>query len=239
MKNVFALTDSVSILGSNPPFSARHLRVLELALRTAWQDLHKNSTISGALSSANEADISLLLRNALNDLREKENGGIVGYDCDTFERPQVGAEVLTPTGEIRKPDIVFALSGRPRRGVSDGMKDGIFVECKILEQGTNKNVSAYCNDGVHRFVEGSYSAWMREGMMVGYVRSGYSLPDDLSKLLKTNEMKKHLASDGKLAQCDLTNILPRVYISIHKRAWSYLDGKHPGPVQIRHLWLQV
>lgn len=174
MKNIFAGADRENIAwASNPPFDRRHLRTIELALRAAWSILLKNSTNSSQLSTGKEERISHLLREALNALRERESGGISGYDCETFERPQIGAEISTPDGKIRKPDIVFALSGRPRPGVANGMWDGIYVECKILQQNTNKNVAAYCTHGVLRFVEGSYAAWMREGMMLAYVRTNH------------------------------------------------------------------
>lgn len=225
---------------SNPPFDRRHLRAIEQALRTAWNMLHKNYSTARELSIAKEERISHLLRDALNKIREKKSGGIRGYDCATFERPQVGAEIVTPDGKIRKPDIVFALSGTPRPGVSNGMSDGIYVECKIIQSGTKKNVAAYCRDGIHRFVEGSYAAWMRDGMMVAYVRSSQSLPADLDKTLRIGTMKDYLASDGELRRCTLTMIDPRVYISVHRRDWSYPDSdQYPGPIEIRHLWLDV
>lgn len=241
MKNVFAGAEGAGITwASNPPFDGRYLRAIELALRAAWDALHKDYATASELSNAKEERISHMLREALNELREKETGGVEGYNCDIFERPYVGAEILTPNGNIKKPDVVFSLSGRPRPGVSNGLRDGIFVECKILEQGTKKNVAAYCNNGVHRFVEGSYGAWMREGMMLAYVRTSQSLPDDLTKLLGADAMKAHLASDGKLRTCALTRIEPRVYISVHQRTRPYPGGEgYPGPIEIRHLWLHV
>lgn len=241
MKNVFALAEDAGVTwASNPSFDKRHLRAIELALRAAWAALHNDCATASKLSTANEERISHLLRDALNDLRERDTGGVDGYNCDYFERPHIGAEILTPDEKIRKPDVVFSLSGRPRPGVLNGMRDGIYVECKILEQGTKKNVAAYCNAGVHRFVEGSYAAWMREGMMLAYVRTSQSLPKDLAKSLGTDKMKKYLASDGKLTKCALTNIDPRVYISVHERLWPYPGTKdYPGPIEVRHLWLHV
>lgn len=82
--------------------------------------------------------------------------------------------MLTPEGKVRKSDIMFKLAGSKRPGVSKGIRDTIFVECKILQSGSNgksRNVAAYCDDGIHRFVEGAYASWMREGMMVAYVRT--------------------------------------------------------------------
>lgn len=241
MKDVFAETTKK---GKNwaayPPFDPRYLRAIELALRAAWDNLHKDAVKNHQLSTLNEERISHMLRDALNTLREKKTSGVKDYNCLVFERPQVGAEIVTKDGKIRKPDIVFTLCGWARPGVPDSMKDGIFVECKILEHGSKKNVAAYCNAGMHRFVEGSYAERMREGMMVAYVRTSQVLPKDLATKLADGEMKKHLATDGKLSPCGLTQEEPRVYFSTHERNWPYPNNEgHPGPIAIYHLWLHV
>jgi hypothetical protein len=215
------------------------LRAIEVALRKAWDELHDDYDAAQRLSHENEVRISHLLRERLNDIREREGrGGVDDYSCALFERPQIGAEIQTPEGKIRKPDIVFGLCGKRRPGVTNGMTDCIFVECKILDQ--KKNLRLYCRDGLQRFVTGAYSAWMREAMMVAYVRTQQSLPQGLESLTETSEMQDLLASTGKLASCNLTRIDPRVYISVHERHWRYPDEQgRPGPIEIRHLWLRV
>lgn len=228
-----------------PAFEPRYLRAIELALRTAWANLHKDAVKRRLLSTENEERVSHLLRGALNKLREMKTGGVKDYSSLVFTRPHVGAEFVTQDGKIKKPDIVFELCGWARPGVSDSLKDAIFVECKLLEHGSNKrsnkNVAAYCKAGVRRFVEGSYAERMREGMMVAYVRTSQALPDDLARKLGDEEMKRHLATDGKLTRCQLTRVDPRVYISTHERNWPYRDdpGGFPGPIAIRHLWLHA
>lgn len=244
MKDVFAdPEDGDRQWASHPPFDRKHLRAIELALRAAWEKLHANYATATELSNSKEERISHLLREALDELRLSEKGGVEGYTHQYFETPHVGAEMRTPDDKVRKPDIIFKLVGQKRPGVSKALADAIFVECKILQnasKGKGRNVKAYCNDGVHRFVEGSYAALMREGMMVAYVRASQSLPGSLAQSLETDEMKAHLASDGKLSKCTLTRIEPRVYISVHRRDWPYPGtDTYPGPIEIRHLWLHV
>jgi len=241
MKDVFAEPkEEGKDWAAYPPFEPRYLRAIELALRTAWANLHKDTEKSHQLSALSEERISHMLRDALNTLREKRTGGIKDYNSLFFDRPHVGAEFVTQTGKIRKPDIVFSLCGWARPGVSNSMKDGIFVECKIIEHGSKKNVAAYCNAGIHRFVEGSYAERMREGMMVAYVRTSQSLPKDLATIMADAKMKKYLATDGVLSPCGLTEMEPRAFLSMHERNWHYLDGDgYPGPIAIRHLWLHV
>lgn len=240
MRNAF---DVVSRQGddrwkSNPPFERRHLRAIELALRKAWDELHSDHVLAAKLSTSGEVEISHLLRDRLNQIRERETGGVPGYDCDTFYPSPLGGEMQTPQGKIRKPDIAFGLCGRLRPGVSSGLHDCIFVECKLIDQ--TKNARLYCKDGLQRFVTDAYAAWMREGMMLAYVRAEQVLPDTLEKATRQADMQVLLASNGQLKKCTLSKVDPRVYISIHDRDWSYPDGSgRPGPIEVRHLWLRV
>jgi hypothetical protein len=230
--------------GSYPPFDRRHLRAIELALRAAWDRLHRDPVKSRLLSSENEVNISHLLREELDELRHLERGGVPGYFHQYFETPRLGAEIKTQGGKIRKPDIVFGLCGAKRPGVSKTTRDGIFVECKILERRGSRTLTEYCNDGLQRFVDGDYAAWMREGMMLAYVRSSDVLPNNLAPRLSSTAA---LACTGPLVKCTLTRVAPRVYISVHKRGWTYSEGndrdgagkKSPGPIEVRHLWLHV
>jgi hypothetical protein len=163
---------------------------------------------------------------------------VAGYDCNTFERPQISAEYLRLDGRIRKPDIVFALSGIPRPGSGDGLYDGLFVECKIIDSGS-RTVAEYCRNGLNRFVDGSYAWRMREGMMLAYVRTSQSLPADLDNSLVSSTHKVLLNVVGELKPCSLTHSLPQVFISTHERHWSYIDGGIPGPIEVRHLWVPL
>jgi hypothetical protein len=105
MKNVFAADAQMEHRwASYPPFDGRHLRAIELALRRSWLALRKDNVKAIELSISEEVDISHLLRDELNDVRESKTGGVHGYNCEVFERPHLGAEIKTPWGKIRKPD---------------------------------------------------------------------------------------------------------------------------------------
>lgn len=241
MKDAFLLADSTSAaetITAYPPFGARYLRAIELAVRRAWEQLLANPIEAAKLATGDEIDISHQLRTALNGLREQRTGEVSGYTCEIFERPQLGAEILSPTGLIRKPDLVFALAGPARPGVGDTIRDGIFVECKVLD--ATKGVAEYCKAGLSRFVVGHYGGWMREGMMLAYVRNRQKLPVALETLGKKKTYRDLLAWDGAVAPCGLTDCKPRVYLTVHQRAWPYLEHAGvPGPVEVRHLWLAI
>jgi hypothetical protein len=236
MKNAFSQGGASAGYVSHPPFEKRLLRVIEKAIRRAWARLLEDPGKSATLLSGGEVDISDLLREALNDLREVRKGGVQGFSYNVFEHPHLGAEMPRRAKGVRKPDLIFMLSGRPRPGIVNRMGDAIYVECKIVETGTGKTVGAYCDSGLIRFVNGDYAAWMREGMMLGYIRNDLVLPGNLARALVTKARKKKLACDGTLTLCDLSLDKPRVYISVHKRSWKHEEGK-PGPITVRHLWL--
>lgn len=225
-------------IAANPSFEGRHLRAIELALREAWQKIQRHAAQSKEIVSAHEERITHLLREMLHDLWA--SGGIEGYNPAIFERPHIGAEFPALSAiKLKKPDIVFGLCGNPRPGTGNGLYDQIFVECKLIAK-PKPTVATYCVDGLRRFVNGSYAWAMREAMMVAYVRSGEKLPVALEHEIVKDHQQEALNTKAKLQLCTLTKVEPRVYISVHERCWSYLDTRGiPGPIEIRHLWLDV
>ena len=61
-------------------------------------------------------------------------------------------------------------------------QDALFVECKLVGK-AHPVGSFYCNKGISRFVDGDYGWAMQEGMMLGYVRHGYTLLGKLRPIL--------------------------------------------------------
>lgn len=222
----------------NPAFDSTLLLAIDRALRTAWQQLLSDNSERAVIEELGEVKITQRLRARLNELRTK--GGADGYNCWTFERPYSGAEFLNYKGEkVRKPDLVFAVSGSPRTGVYDDLNDAIFVECKLIESAGRKNVGLYCGRGVMRFVDGSYAWRMPQGMMIAYVRSAQNLPSALTSGLNSYGRAETLETNGEVQPCSLSEVQPRVYLTDHGRSWNLPEDVPPGPIQVRHLWLHV
>lgn len=222
----------------NPPFDPRLLVAIDAALRMAWDLLCSNDADRAILEADGEVKITQRLRAQLNRIRIK--GGVPGYDSHAFERPYSGAEYYNYKGQsVRKPDLIFAVSGSPRSGVYDDLNDAIFVECKLIEPKGNKNVGQYCSNGLSRFVDGSYAWRMTQGMMIAYVRSDQRLPSALTDGMNVYGRAKALETDGSIQPCNLSKALPQVYLSDHARSWNLPEGVPPGVIQVRHLWLPV
>lgn len=221
----------------NPAFDNRLLIAINQALQEAWALMCADKADRKIIEEKGEVSITQCLRKKLDQLRIN---GKSGYNCHSFERPYSGAEFLNYNGKkIRKPDLIFAVSGNPRPGVFDNLNDAIFVECKLIDPNGKKNVGLYCSEGLIRFVEGSYSWRMPEGMMVAYVRSDQELPKALEDSLAGYGRAKKLKTDGKVHLCKLSKLPQAIYLTKHKRTWKLPEGASPGQIEVRHLWLRV
>lgn len=221
----------------NPEIEPHVLTAVDSAIREAWNRLLSDASDRQVLEQLGEVKITPRLRAQLNALRIA--GTVAGYNAKAFERPYAGAEYLNHKGEkVRKPDLIFALAGAPRPGCYDDLNDALFIECKLIDEG-RKNVGLYCSKGLIRFVDGSYSWRMKQGMMLAYVRTTQTLPSGLEDGLATHGRAKACETDGKVLACPLSMVQPRVYLTNHGRSWSLPEGMAPGPIQVRHLWLPV
>jgi hypothetical protein len=224
----------------HPKFDDRLLIAIDRALRTAWRRLLSDGNGWDIVATNAEPKITECLRKQLNHVRTK--GGAQGYDCDHFDRPHVGSEYLNYKGvNIGKPDLIFSLCGKPRPGVIDDDYDAIFVECKLIdEEKGGKNFGHYCGGkGMMRFVNGSYGWRMPHGMMVAYVRTDQTLPAALDEGFSKFGRAVEVKVIGRAKLCPLSQASPRTCLSEHRREWLLPEGVTPGPIQIRHLWLNL
>lgn len=229
---------SQALSPTHPPFDSHLLIAIDQALKMAWEHMCSDEADREIIENKGEVSITQCLRKKLNNLRIK--GSVDGYNCLAFERPYSGAEFYNYKGEkVRKPDLIFAVSGNPRPGVCDDLNDAIFVECKLVDSNGGKNVGLYCSHGLIRFIDGSYAWRMNQGMMIAYVRTGQQLPEALIDGLNSYGRAKTLKTDGIVQPCKLSKSRQRVYLTDHKRSWKLPEGMPPGKIQVRHLWLHV
>jgi len=233
---------------SNPDFPVRHIhpplddRVLiaiEVALRTAWTEIMDDHTVRAIVERGNEKHITNILRERLERIRVRDLNPLE-YNCTVFERPHVDAEYSNYKNErAERPDLVFHLSGRPRPGVVDSLYDGLYVECKIIDNG-RRDIGEYCRKGVKRFVDGDYGWRMPQGMMCAYVRTTQELPVALENYFGTPRVAATFCLvSTTLTRSTLTPHNPSIYVSDHTRPWFFSDGSPPGKISVQHLWLRT
>lgn len=229
--------DSEPYHAIHPAFDDRLLLAVERAARLAWKRMLTDKDDRQVLAGGPEPKITRRFRQRLADIRI--TGASDGYDYNTFERPHVNSEFTDYKGDrVGLPDLVFQLAGRPRPGVIDDIHDGIFVECKLIDNGS-PNVGKYCDKGIDRYVDGKYAWRMPQGMMVAYVRTGQILPRALEDALAKYDRTEKLNLRSDVHRCRLSNAKPNVYLTEHDRTWLLPENKPPGVIQIRHLWLSL
>lgn len=201
---------------SEPDVSDIHKRAIERALRWAWSEVSQRWP--QLIRSGSEEQITARLHRVLNEQTATNRRAAPGLHL--FETVNRGAKVESPTGRIElMPDLVF----RPPipRGVRNRTDWGYFIECKIIDGA--RSVGLYCNNGVARFVNGEYAAWMPSGAMLAYVRDGSRPYTALqARLARAFSTQSHAARSLDVSD------------SVHHR------GKLPVPcvdIALSHLWL--
>lgn len=221
----------------HPDFDFSVKLVVEDALRMAWNRLGENqSRYNVDLNICGEDDVSIRLQDILEDIIQ--TGCIPGFTADIFQTVSRGENLSNFNGgHINKqPDLIFRL-----KDTAPGVNRvyyGIFVECKPIDE-KHTIGKTYCNEGVIRFVNGDYAWAMPCGMMVGYVRSNsYNISGNLTTTLE-NPKYSNLCTVGSPTECSKSKNNPSVYITEHQRNWVHTNGKPPGNIILRHLWLSV
>lgn len=220
----------------HPDFDLSVKLIIEEAFRVAWNHLVKNQNeFDINLNTDIEDKISERLQQILENLRTDKS--IYGFTPRIFETVTRGQNLRNYNGKRlnMQPDIVFRFSDC-RDGVNS-LQDGIFVECKPIDD-DHTTGQAYCAEGIVRFVDGDYAWAMPCGMMVGYVRNSCTISQHLDSTLKKEEYS-YLYTATFPEECSKSKSNPCAYITEHQRKWVYPNGKNPGNIVIRHLWLRV
>jgi hypothetical protein len=223
----------------HPPLSLRVHLVVESAICAAWQLMTNRGRAGFDFQTANEDTVTHELYERLYD--EVFNKGVVdGFDSEVFASVRREPKVRNFNGQNpdKMPDLLVEFIDRPA-GVMNS-QHGLFVECKPVDR-KHPAGSAYCDEGLIRFVRGDYAWAMQSAMMVGYARAGYTVVPKLSKALASGRKEPIPTSFGpeSCPRTRTTAIADQVAISKHERTFSYVENELPaGVIVIRHLWLR-
>jgi hypothetical protein len=195
------------------------------------------------LATAQEDHITEQLFNVIeNDLRH--TGEVSGFNSMLYDRVVRHAQVTNYNRQklAKTPDLSFKLrhaEAEPRPVLSS--HDALFVECKPVDA-NHAAGSAYCDDGLVRFVNGDYAWAMEDAMMLAYVRDGRTITKHLAPAMAAPTRTVALAiadpiepwaAPGAAACPDAE----AVYRSSHHRAFTWPDGKGQATnITIYHLW---
>src|ERR1017187_3438696 len=223
----------------HPPLPLRVHLVVESAICAAWELMTNRGRTGFDLQTANEDTVTLEFYEGLYD--EVFNKGMVdGFDREVFASIHREPKVrnFNRRHPDKMPDLLVDFIDRPA-GVMNS-QHGLFIECKPVDQ-KHPTGSAYCDEGLIRFVRGDYAWAMQSAMMVGYAREGYSLVPKLSEALASKRKEPIPTSFGpeSCLRTTATAFAEQVAISKHQRTFSYVENDLPaGIIVIRHLWLR-
>jgi len=195
------------------------------------------------LASEREDRITEQLFNVIeNDLRQ--TGEVSGFNSTLYDRVVRHAEVTNYNGEklAKTPDLSFIFHHAALAALSAvSPHDALFVECKPVDANHTAG-SAYCDDGLIRFVNGDYAWAMQEAMMLAYARNGRNIAGHLAPAMAESSRELSLAVIQQLQPCAETGAAAcegaeAVYLSKHRRGFEWPDGKGPATdVSVFHLW---
>jgi len=223
----------------HPPLSLRVHLVVESAICAAWELMMNRGRTGFDLQTANEDTVTHELYERLYD-EVFDKGVVDGFDREVFASMRREPKVRNFNGRNpdKMPDLLVEFIDRPA-GVMNS-QHGLFIECKPVDR-QHPAGSAYCDEGLIRFVRGDYAWAMQSAMMVGYARKGYSLVPKLSEALADNRKEPIPTFFGpeSCPRTRATHYAEQVAVSKHERTFSYVETNTPaGVIVIRHLWLR-
>lgn len=224
----------------HPPLGVRVILLVRRVLLRAFEQMRADGF---PFASANEDEITAALRGLIeNNFRQR--GTVPGFNCRTFDSVVRQGQVANYdfTRLTKTPDLCFKLrhdDEETRRVISEF--DALFIECKPVDA-THAAGGRYCDEGLQRFVEGSYAWAMREGMMLAYARNGRTIAGNLvidmqepsrATRLQTTAVPSPLALTGAAA----TKTAEALHVSFHRRGFPWIHEKgFATDITIYHCW---
>lgn len=231
---------------THPDLSVLEKSAVEAAILEAWRRLPAAASERGIdLNTAAEEPITRLLRDELDVLRCDERSPVPGFSQDTFQHIPESEAVAASHDSLSVfasayPDLVFRPCKKPKQARLT-VEYGLFVECKIVDRSKkHHSIGCYCEQGIARFVDGRYAAWMPSAMMVAYVRGQRDAASNLGSYLARAEHVRAFQVIGAVTErpCGGRSSSERAFVSRHGRAQVRVRGvQASGDIELTHLWL--
>jgi hypothetical protein len=225
------------------PHPALGLPVILFLRRVLLRAFEKLRDRGFPLATEREDRVTEQLFNVLeNDLRQ--TGEIAGFNPTFYDRVVRHAEVTNYNEQklAKTPDLSFKLryaGEEPRPVVSS--HDALFVECKPVDA-DHAAGSAYCDDGLIRFVNGDYAWAMQDAMMLAYVRNDRTIAKHLTPAMAVPSRQASLGIVGEIEVCPghaaaACAVAEAVHVTRHRRDFRWPDGKGLATdITVYHLW---
>lgn len=215
------------------------MAVVQNVLGHAWRVLLAE-VADGKFSicNAHEDVITERLYMILGSLHASEPEAVKGFAL--FETPVREGNLRNQQGD--RPDCQPDLTFRPLRGqisTKNSVTAGIFVECKPVDS-QHPIGSAYCKEGISRFVKGDYAWAVDRALMLAYVRNICQLPEGLDYVLGMKSARVNYKLKKKLTPLGITGEGDEIYYTVHDRAPpASLPNNKTALIFLHHLWLNL
>lgn len=227
----------------HPPIMEGVIRVIESAIREAWRQVCKTANkLEIKVEDAYEDQITKELWEYLNEIRTQNPSPVPGFSPEIFESVQREAKWVNcqNTSIDKQPDLVFKFQASHRLTVfgKSAIYDGLFVECKPIDR-KHPIKKHYLDQGLSRFVDGTYAWAMQDGMMLGYAGGKTSLNSKLIPELLNLPTQDELRMIGPPVPWRGETIISDRCETRHDRNCVYQhNGASAGMIRVRHLWLK-
>lgn len=220
----------------HPPLDDAVMLIAHNAISRGFELLRQSPPPKFVLATAGEDEITRQVQWVLEN-RLRKNGEVAGFDERIFRKVWRAPEVTNVDGNhpAKKPDLVFDLARDEPLVLSS--HDALFAECKPVGK-SHPITTDYCDAGAKRFINGDYAWAMQEGMMVAYVRDGYTLAGNLAPVLAAEPRHSVL---GKPGAFQIVGPVPASGESLsftqHGRSFKWPGGsKQASAIRLFHSW---
>jgi hypothetical protein len=222
----------------HPRLPERWIAAVHLALERAFALIRSDGR---DLANADEDDITFWLEDMLeNRLMCDDSSGLDLSFIRSVTRESATAN-HDEKSKGRKPDLVFRLQ-RELCQTHNRVQDSLFAECKPVGR-KHPLLAHYCavgkqTSGIERFVIGAYASAMEQGIMIGYARDKFCISRHLADSLAAPKTRIGLGEPSALS-CVIeasSQNCQGLYLTTHKRHFTWPDGRAATPIDLYHSW---
>lgn len=216
-----------------PSWDIQDIQIIEIAIGFAWKLLLNDQDARTLIKSGKEVEISNKLQDAIEQILNEEL--IDGFSPAVFSPPIRGQELEDYSGRRleKRPDLTFQRHGT----LPCTRHHALFFECKLIGRG--RTVKDYVRDGLERFCDGRYAWAMPHAGLIAYF-VGVNGSADPATALATywiNTTPDDPTIPALPLRPEVCTELTMV-TTLHQRSFVLQNARQPGPISLRHLWLQ-
>lgn len=222
----------------HPPIMEGALKIIENAIRDAWKQVIETIDLTGMkVEDTYEDQLTEALCKCLEGIRLQNLSGFCPDQFESVQRESNWRDYQNSSID-KQPDLVFKFHAKRQDvEIDSAYYDGLFVECKPIDS-KHSIQGHYLDNGLSRFVDGTYAWAMQDAMMLGYTNDSSNLSSKLIPALSKPSVQESLKISGLPTPSQGDKVISDRCETHHFRECIYPhNGEKAGSIRIRHLWL--